>query len=101
MKKKNHPYQRYYLKVRPFLKSKCEEFEMIGLEAVTVEDLWSTLTDMKWKRPQESVHLHELVADIVTFSSNQFMSFQMVQAYKSPNLFAPLSEEELKELLKE
>jgi hypothetical protein len=29
------------------------------------------------------------------------MTFQMVEAYKSPNLFEPLSEEELKELLKE
>jgi hypothetical protein len=101
MAKKNHPYQRYYLKVRPFLKSKREEFQMVGLNAVTAEDIWGTLTKNKWKRPQENIHLHELVADIVTFSSNQFMTFQMVEAYKSPNLLEPLSEEELKELFKE
>ncbi|MFE4238763.1 post-transcriptional regulator [Peribacillus butanolivorans] len=101
MTKKNHPYQRYYVKVRPFLKSKREEFQMVGLNAVTEEDIWATLTKNKWKRPQENIHLHELVADIVTFSSNQFMTFQMVEAYKSPNLFEPLSEEELKELFKE
>ena len=95
----NHPYQQYYVKVRPFLKSKIEEFRMIGLRAVTEEDIWSTLVKMKWKHPQPDIHLHELVADITTFSSNQFMSYQMVEAYKSPNLFKALTEEELKELL--
>ena len=72
---------------------------MIGLHAVTEQDIWSTLTKIKWKHPQTNIHLHELVADIVTFSGNQFMSYQMVEAYKSPNLFEALSEEELKELL--
>ena len=27
--KKNHPYQRYYLKVKPALKSKLEEFKWL------------------------------------------------------------------------
>ena len=40
MTKKNHPYQRYYFKVRPFLKIKLEEFTMVGLNEVTVEDIW-------------------------------------------------------------
>ncbi len=98
--KKNHPYQRYYFKVKPALKIKLEEFTMLGLNEVVVEDIWNYLTDKKWKNPQENIHLYEIVADILSLSSNQFMAFQMVEAYKGPGMFEPLSEEELKELLK-
>src|SRR3954466_5507697 len=80
--KKNHPYQRYYFKVKPALKIKLEEFTMLGLNEVVVEDIWNYLTDKKWKNPQENIHLFEIVADILSLSSNQFMAFQMVEAYK-------------------
>ncbi len=95
-----HPYQQFYTKVRPVIESKLEEFRMVGLAAVTEEDVWSYLTNKKWKRPQEGIHIHELVSDILSLTSNQFMTYQMVEAYKSPNIFAPISENELKELLK-
>ncbi|MFJ8245634.1 post-transcriptional regulator [Peribacillus asahii] len=97
----NHPYQRYYLKVKPALKSKREEFRMLGLHAVTEADIWSYLTDKTWKRPQETIRIHEIVADILALSSSQFMTFQMIAAYKAPSLFEPLSSEELKDLLRD
>ena len=98
---KNHPYQRFYLKVKPALKMKVEEFAMIGLKRFVEDDIWTYFTHKKWKKPKENVHLYEVVADILSLSSNQFMTFQVVEAYKAPNLFEPLSEDELKELLKE
>ena len=98
--KKNHPYQRYYFKVKPALIIKLEELTMIGLNEVTIEDIWAYLTSKKWKNPQENIHLYEIVADILSLSSNQFMTYQVVEAYKAPSLFKSLSEEELKELLK-
>lgn len=73
---------------------------MIGLKEVTVEAIWTYLTHKKWKKPQGNIHLYEIVADILSLSSNQFMTYQVVEAYKAPSLFEPLSEEELKELLK-
>lgn len=97
---KKHPYQRYYLKVKPALKIKLEEFIMLGLNEVKMEDIWDCLILKKWKKPQENIHLYEIVADILSLSSNQFMTYQVVEAYKAPSLFETLSEEELKELLK-
>ena len=97
---KNHPYQRYYFKVKPALNIKLAEFTMLGLNEVVVEDIWNYLTNKKWKKPQENIHLYEIVADILSLSSNQFMAYQVVEAYKAPSLFEPLSEEELQELLK-
>lgn len=98
---KQHPYQRYYFKVKPALKIKKEEFVLLGLNEVTEESIWTYLIQKKWKKPQEHVHLYEIVSDILSLSSSQFMTFQMVEAYKGPSLLGPLSEEELKELLKE
>lgn len=98
---KNHLYQRFYLKVKPALKMKVEEFAIIGLKDIVEDDIWTYLTRKKWKKPKENIHLYEIVADILSLSSNQFMTFQVVEAYKAPSLFEPLSEDELKELLKE
>lgn len=98
--KNNHPYQRYYFKIKPALKIKLEEFVMLGLNEIVVEDIWNYLISKKWKKPQGDIHLYEIVADILALSSNQFMTYQIVEAYRAPSLFAPLSEDELKELLK-
>lgn len=98
--KNNHPYQRYYFKIKPALKIKLEEFVMLGLNEIVVEDIWNYLINKKWKKPQGDIHLYEIVADILALSSSQFMTYQVVEAYRAPSLFAPLSEDELKELLK-
>lgn len=98
--KNNHPYQRYYFKIKPALKIKLDEFVMLGLNEIVVEDIWNYLISKKWKKPQGDIHLYEIVADILALSSNQFMTYQIVEAYRAPSLFAPLSEDELKELLK-
>lgn len=97
--KKNHPYERFHIKVKPALKCKVEEFIVLGLKEVTEDDIWQYLTMKKWKKPNQEIHLYEIVADIISLSSNQFMTFRMVEAYKAPNLFDPLSKEELNELL--
>lgn len=96
-----HPYQRFYEILQPALKNKTEELNMLGLGAAKQEEVWSYLIQKKWKRPQEEIHVYELVNDILTISSSQFMSFMTVEAYKAPNLFAELSSEEMKELLKD
>lgn len=95
-----NPYQRFFLKVKPALIIKLEELTMLGLKEIAVEDIWNYLIDKKWKNPRENIHLYEIVADILALSSGQFMAYQVVEAYKAPSLFEPLSEDELKELLK-
>jgi len=90
----NHPYQHYYAEVRPFLKSKDEEFRMYGMKEVSVEDIWLCLLKKKWKKPKESTHLYEVVADIISLTSSQYMTYKTVQAYRSISL------DELEEVLK-
>jgi hypothetical protein len=98
---KDHQYQHFFETLRPALKNKAEEMNLLGMDAVREEDIWAYLLKKKWKRPQEDVHIYELVNDIMTVSNSQFMTFTTVEAYKSPNMFGELSSEELKELFKD
>lgn len=90
----NHPYQHFYAEVRPFLKSKYEEFRMYGIKEVSMEDIWLCLVKKKWKKPKESTHLYEVAADIISLTSSQYMTYKTVQAYRS------ISSEDLEEVLK-
>ncbi|WP_409301894.1 post-transcriptional regulator [Peribacillus sp. SCS-155] len=94
-----HPYQKYYETMKPALANKAEELRLLGMDAVNEEDIWSYLTLKKWKRPGEDIHIHQLVSDIMSVSSSQFMTYATVEAYKGPNVFGELSEEELRALL--
>ncbi|MDQ0219336.1 post-transcriptional regulator [Peribacillus cavernae] len=96
-----HLYQRFYPALKPALKSKAEELNLLGLGAVKEVEIWMYLTRKKWKRPQEKIHLYELVNDILTINSSQFMTFVTIEAYKAPNIWNDLSSEDLKELLKD
>ncbi|WP_158555864.1 post-transcriptional regulator [Peribacillus glennii] len=94
-----HPYQNYYLKVKPALICKAEELSMLGLGAVTEDDIWIYLVQKKWKRPSPEIHLYQLVSDILSISGSQFMTFMTIEAYRGPDLLGKLSQEEMKELL--
>ncbi|PLT34581.1 post-transcriptional regulator [Bacillus sp. V5-8f] len=94
-----HPYENYHLKVQPALLSKAEELSLLGLGAVTEDDIWNYLVQKKWKRIKPEMHLHQLVSDILSISGSQFMTFVTVEAFKGPNLLGKISEEEMKELL--
>lgn len=95
----NHPYQHHYSNVRPALLSKVEELKMQGLDHVNEKELWNYLIEKKWKKPMEEIRIYQIVNDILAVNSSQFMTFVTVEAYKAPNIFNKLSEEELKELL--
>ncbi|MBA9025697.1 MULTISPECIES: post-transcriptional regulator [Bacillaceae] len=98
---KHHPYQRYFIKVKPVLRNKVEELRLFGLDEVNENELWGCLVSKRWKKPEPDIHIHEIVQDILTLSSNQYMTYKMIEAYTAPNLFEELSSEELKELLKD
>jgi hypothetical protein len=96
-----HPYQPYYQKLKPALKNKAEELKILGLGDIKEDEIWLYLTRKKWKRPQDEIHLYELVNDVLTFSSSHFMTFVTIEAYKEPSLLGPLSSKEMKELFKD
>ncbi|MCJ7839926.1 post-transcriptional regulator [Lederbergia sp. NSJ-179] len=97
--RKEHPYDSYVPILEPVLKSKLEEFSVLGYETIKEQDLWAFLTQKKWKKSHEGIRIHELVSDILSVKVGDYMNYATVEAYKSPNLFSGLASEELEELL--
>ncbi|MFJ5621725.1 post-transcriptional regulator [Peribacillus loiseleuriae] len=98
---KQHPYQRYFIKVKPVLRNKVEELRLLGLGDVNENEVWECLVTKKWKKPDVDIHIHEIVQDILTLSNSQYMTYKTIEAYKGPNLFKELSSEDLNQLLKD
>lgn len=92
-------WEAYKQELQPVLKSKVDELILLGYQKVTTEELWNFLIAKKWKRIGNDVRLHRLVNDVLAVKAQAFMSYQTVEAFKSPNLFANIDEDELKELL--
>ncbi|MBC6974612.1 MULTISPECIES: post-transcriptional regulator [unclassified Bacillus (in: firmicutes)] len=66
------------------LESKVEEFQMIGYDRVTTEDIWKCLKSKKWKKVDSDVRLYELVNDVLTLTTNEYMTYLTVEAYQEP-----------------
>jgi len=94
-----HPHSKYFEEMKPVLKSKAEEFKIIGYGAISIQDLWDFLINKKWKKVQEEMRMYELVSDILTIKIGDFMNYKTIEAYRSPNWFEDINEDELKELL--
>jgi murein tripeptide amidase MpaA len=97
---KQHLYQRYFIKMKPALQSKREEFQLLGMQEVTEKDIWNMLINKKWKKPQEDIHSYEIMQDILSLTNSDYMTFRTIEAYKAPNVFTELTSKELNELLK-
>ncbi len=95
-----HPYDEYFELLQPALKSKVEEFLLIGYGKVEIKDLWEYLTKKKWKKTKADIRLHELFSDVLSVKVGEYMNFATIEAYKSSNWFVELDGDELRELLK-
>ena len=94
-----HPYNKYFQYLLPALKSKVEEFRLLNYGTIDIPSLWKYLTVKKWRKPEEDVHVYELVADILSIMPGDYMNYATIEAYRSPNWFEEVNEEELRELL--
>lgn len=92
-------WESYRQELIPALESKLTELSLLGYAKVTEDQLWTFLLAKKWKKLSGDIHIHRLVRDILQVKPQEFMSYQTIEAFKSPNLFAKIDEEELKELL--
>lgn len=97
--KMEHEYDRFRDVVKPVINSKLEEFVMLGYKTITGAELWSYLTNKKWKKPKEDIHLYEIVQDIFSVKVSDYMSFATIESYKMPE-FSLDNEEDRLELLK-
>jgi hypothetical protein len=94
-----HEYDRFRQEVGLVLKSKLEEFEVMGYGIVSEQELWNFLTQKKWRKPQEGIHLYQIVQDIFAVKVGEYMNYATVEAFKVTD-FSFDNEDDLKELLK-
>lgn len=95
----SHEYDRFRNKVGPALKSKQEEFLLLGYEGVSEEEIWQFLVKKKWKKGKNELKLYEIVQSILSLKIGEFMNYSAVEALKDAE-FTLDNEEELLELLK-
>lgn len=94
-----HKYDHFRNQVQPALKSKLEEFELLGYGTVLEDTLWKFLAKKKWKKPKEEMKLFEIVQDILSVDAGEYMSFVTVEAFKESEFYF-VNGDDLKELLK-
>ncbi|WP_449538387.1 post-transcriptional regulator [Ferdinandcohnia sp. Marseille-Q9671] len=92
-------YDKYRENVRPFLKSKLEEFQLYGYDKVKEDELWGFLRNKTWRKEKEEKPLHQIVSDILSVKVGDFMNYATVEAFKEPNWFEGEGKDVLEKLL--
>ncbi|GIO27654.1 post-transcriptional regulator [Ornithinibacillus bavariensis] len=64
------------------LRSKADEFHMMGYKEATEENIWDCLVKKVWKGNPEK-RLYEVIQDIFHLRSSIYMSYITVDAYQS------------------
>ena len=91
-----HPLDELRDHVKPAIKSKLEEFILLGYKDVSEEKVWTFLKNKQWKKTPELL-VHEVVRDVLALKIGDFMNYATVESYKKDNWF---ESEEGKDLLK-
>ena len=94
-----HPNERYRNQVKPALKSKIDELNMLGYGDIEEQQVWNYLVNKKWKKTEVEFRLFEVVADIMSINPGEFMNYTTVEAFRQVGL-SPQDEDEWRELLK-
>lgn len=90
------PFDEFRDHVRPAIRSKVEEFILLGYEDISEEKLWTFLKAKTWKKTPE-LYVHEVVRDVLALKVGDFMNFATVESFKGGSWF---ESEEGKGLLK-
>lgn len=84
----------------PVLKSKTDEFSEMGYTRATNDEIWNCLVAKVWKG-NPSKRLYEVVQDIFHLSSDVYISYLTVNAYRDDTelmeSIAALTEGDVKE----
>ncbi len=92
MEVERHSVDFYKQQVEPVLQSKMEEFILMGYDRVSLQEIWDCLHKKKWKK-KEDKFLHEVVADILSLSVGDYMSYLTIEAFKAPDYFSQYENE--------
>jgi len=75
--------------VKPVLKSKEEEFLLMGYSRATDEDIWKCLEQSVWKNNPPK-RLYQVVQDILHLRASVYMNYLTIKAYQDDNLMASI-----------
>jgi hypothetical protein len=95
----SHVNEHYRTQVQPAMVSKLREFRLLGTDSVTEKDLWEFLVKKKWKKVKDEMRLYEIIQEILSVKTSDYISFATIEAYKTTELSLD-DEDEWKELLK-
>lgn len=70
--------------IRELCVSKAEEFQLLGYEHVTGEDVWSCVSEPYEKHGIPL--LHQIVNDILSLKVVKFMNWMTIHAYKNDEI---------------
>ncbi|TXC90063.1 competence protein ComN [Metabacillus litoralis] len=90
------PFDSFRDHVKPAIRSKLEEFILLGYRDVSEEKVWNFLKNKKWRKTPE-LFVHEVVRDVLSLKVGDFMNYATVESFKKDNWF---DSDEGKDLLK-
>ncbi|MFG6118948.1 MULTISPECIES: post-transcriptional regulator [Thalassobacillus] len=79
------------LEVYPALRSKAEEFRLMGYPDSIPDDIWNCLISKVWKGNPDK-HLYEMVQDIFHLNTALYISFLTVEAHRGKDLVNSIAE---------
>lgn len=83
----NYDAEKWRTKIGPFLQSKLEEFKLLGIERLTIDDLWQFVKEtMESKKQDKPDRLHQVVAHVMSLSVNDYMNKLRMNLFKDSDL---------------
>jgi hypothetical protein len=87
-------------KMQPAIKSKLEEFQLMGYGHIQENQIWEYLENKKWKKEGQGKMLHQVINDILTLKAGDIINFMTMQSYKTTSFEKEDFIEEWKDVLK-
>ncbi|MCD8509001.1 MAG: post-transcriptional regulator [Bacillus sp. (in: Bacteria)] len=83
-----HDWSDWKRQLEPVLTSKAEEWQLLGYEKVTEEDVWACfMAKLSKLTVPETVTAHWIVGEVFRLKVTEYMNWLTMEAYKGPNWF--------------
>lgn len=81
-------YDKWKEKLEPVLRSKAEEFEILGYGRVDSDTIWGFVVEhVVRKHPEEPLRLHAFVNELMSYSLNDYMTRLRKDSLRGPDWF--------------
>ncbi|RYL93902.1 hypothetical protein EWI07_06970 [Sporolactobacillus sp. THM7-4] len=73
--------------IEPFLQSKLDEFHLLGLDHLTMDDFWKFVKEsIEGKKGDKPERIHEVVACVMAFTVNDYLNKLRMDMFKDSKL---------------